>query len=412
MLELTEIPQTARERIQEIGAADLVIGIFSPSTTPVFEAAVAGIRESVARLYTHVRTVVVHAGDQPASVQDDVRILPVPPLKSDLAADPAYALNDAFLSLFTVGEYLHARAAAVIISDLAAVTPPWVYRLIRPVLELDFDLVTPCYSHGKFDGLLNSSIVSPFERALYGKQIQHPLGPDFAFSGKFAGHLLSKATTNKTAAQTRSLASITTDAACDGFEICQAHLGERRYPPTDWMNQSSVLTQILGPVFHEAEVHASYWQRIRGSQPVPTFAEGATLRDEVDTIDVRRMIDSFHLGYRNLQEIWGVVLPPGTLLELSKLTRLAPEQFRMPDRLWARILYDFALGYRLRNISQDHLLRAMTPLYLAWVASFSLELGTAESGVVERRSEQLALAFEAAKPYVLSRWRWPDRFNP
>lgn len=411
MLELTEIPQTARERIDEIGAADLVIGILSPFTPEQFEAALAAVRESVKRLYTHVRTVVVHPDGQPVAPSDDVRVLAVSALKQDAGADPARAIVDAFHGLFTLGEYFHARAAAVIVSQVETVTPQWIYRLIRPVLELDFDLVTPCYSHGRYEGLLNSGMIAPFTRALYGKQIQHPLGPDFAFSAKFAAHLLSKIPRNRGPLHARSLASISADAASDGFEICQAHVGERRYPPVDWSNQSSVLAQILDPVFHEAEIHASHWQRIRGSQPVPTFGEAIEVQD-AESLDIRRMIDSFHLGHRNLQEVWATVLPPGSLLELSKIARLPPEQFRMPDRLWARILYDFALGHRLRNISQDHLIRAMTPLYLAWVASYALELGAAGGKAAEQRLEQLAIAFEAAKPYVVSRWRWPDRFNP
>ncbi len=254
---------------------------------------------------------------------------------------------------------------------------------------------------------MNSGIVAPLSRALYGKQIEHPLGPDFAFSSKFSSHLLSKTSKGKSG-HARSLASIAVDAVCDGFEICQAYVGERYYRPTDWMNQSSVLAQILHPVFHEAEVRAAYWQRIRGSQSVPVFGDRGPLHNQVEIPDVRRMIESFQLGYRDLTEIWSAVLPPGTMLELSKLVRLPPEQFRMPDRLWARIVYDFAIGYRVRSINQDHLIRAMTPLYLGWVASYALEPNVESHS----RAEQLALAFEAAKPYILSRWRWPDRFNP
>jgi hypothetical protein len=29
-----------------------------------------------------------------------------------------------------------------------------------------------------------------------------------------------------------------------------------------------------------------------------------------------------------------------------------------------------------------------------------------------RRLESLSLAYEAGKSYLVSRWRWPDRFNP
>ena len=41
----------------------------------------------------------------------------------------------------------------------------------------------------------------------------------------------------------------------------------------------------------------------------------------------------------------------------------------MADDLWVRIVYDFILAYRLRTLNRGHLLGALTPLYLAWVAS-------------------------------------------
>jgi hypothetical protein len=124
------------------------------------------------------------------------------------------------------------------------------------------------------------------------------------------------------------------------------------------------------------------------------------------------MIESFQLGYGNLGEVWGIVLPPTTLFELGKLARLPADRFRMPDDLWARIVYDFALGHHHSAISPDHLLRAMTPLYLAWVASYGLEMETASPEHARQRLDRLAQAYEAGKPYLLSRWRWPDRFNP
>jgi len=56
------------------------------------------------------------------------------------------------------------------------------------------------------------------------------------------------------------------------------------------------------------------------------------------------------------------------------------------------------------------LLGAMAPLYLGWVGSRALEV---ESGVpAGQRQEQLDRAFEQNKPYLVQRWRWPDRFNP
>jgi glucosylglycerate synthase len=31
---------------------------------------------------------------------------------------------------------------------------------------------------------------------------------------------------------------------------------------------------------------------------------------------------------------------------------------------------------------------------------------------LEQRLERLSAAYESEKAYLVSRWRWPDRFNP
>jgi hypothetical protein len=178
------------------------------------------------------------------------------------------------------------------------------------------------------------------------------------------------------------------------------------------MNLSSLLAQVLGPVFLEMEHQAAYWQSIRGSIAVPKFGTPEAISDETGTVDVRRMTESFQLGNQNLQDVWGLVLPPTTLLELRKLSHMPSDRFRMPDELWVRIVYDFALGHRLRTISRDHLLRSITPLYLGWIASYALEMETAGPAEIESRIERLSKTYEATKPYLVSRWRWPDRFNP
>ena len=123
------------------------------------------------------------------------------------------------------------------------------------------------------------------------------------------------------------------------------------------------------------------------------------------------MLDSFRLAYSNLHEIWSLVLPPNSLLGLKKLSLMPPASFRMADSLWARIVYDFILAYRLRTLNRGHLLGALTPLYLAWVASHLL-LTSSGDIAPEKHIEALATAFETDKPYLVSRWRWPDRFNP
>lgn len=427
MLALEEIPQAARERLGQIGAADLVIGLLFPGSQQALESGIRRARESVASLYTPTRAVVIHPASVassagPAVVVDDetLRTLPFPLPSADPSVNWSDSIRTSCDTVFAVASNLGARAVAVVVSDPDQVTPQWIYRLIRPVLELDFDLVTPCYFHARFEGLLNSAIIAPLTRALYGRRIEHPLGPDFGFSARLARHISERTPPN----ERPSIASFTLEAIAGGFEFSQANLGVRRYPAVDWQNQSSVLVQVLDPVFREAARRAASWQRVRGSQPVPVLGDPRGTPEVVPTesvsvskeavstepsIDTRQMLESFELACRNLQEVWSSILPPGSLLELNKLARAPLEKFHLPDALWARIVYDFAVAYHLRILNSDHLLRAMTPLFLAWVASYALEPASNEAG---ERLERLAVAFEQAKPYAVSRWRWPDRFIP
>jgi len=413
------IPQQTLAQIERTGSADLMVGILAPGNNGE-PSAVAMVREAIAGLSALPRAVIVKNGASrnPDAIQDDAQDGSVPVIVSELyrqepAEVPLESMFEAYRILLAVGGKLGARACAIIASNLQTVTPQWIYRLAEPALERNFDLVTPLYARNKFEGLLNRSMIAPLHRALYGKRIENPNGPDLGVSGRLIQEIVRQPSGTRFANDNITpLASITPAAIRGGYQICQMHVGARVQPSGDLTNLSSLLAQVLGPIFSDVERNAAFWQKTRGSQSVPGFGEPGAVSDETGTVDVRRLIDAFQLGTQNLQEVWGVVLPPASLFELRKLARLAPERFRMPDELWVRIVYDFVLGYRLRTISRDHLLRSMTPLYLGWIASYALELDGAGLAQVESRLERLSIAYEAQKPYLMSRWRWPDRFNP
>ena len=211
------------------------------------------------------------------------------------------------------------------------------------------------------------------------------------------------------------------EAAAAGFSIAEVPAGARTLPPPDFADLNSLLAQVAGSFFADLDAKASFWQRARlaySPRAAAVFAESAhesaTVSEAPEGPDVQPMLDSFRLAYTNLHEIWSLVLPPNSLLGLKKLSLMPAASFRMPDSLWARIVYDFILAYRLRTINRGHLLGALTPLYLAWVAShLLLASGTGPETIApEKHIEALAAAFETDKPYLVSRWRWPDRFNP
>jgi hypothetical protein len=412
--------QSPPEKPAPVESADLVVGILAG----LDQRGLKVLFESLLALPGSRRIVALHsdpAGNEsaanlaPPEANSFVSILPWSLTAPEVAAAPVQSIAAACQSLFAATEKLSARACCLIASDMASAPADWASQLVRPLIESDVDLVMPYYAPHKFQGLLNASILYPLTRSLYGKRIHNPLGPDIGVSRQLAQRLLgTNRNGNAGPAQTHPLASLIPMAVCENLKLSQVRVGARLYPPTDWTVMSSLLAQVLGPVFLEMERCAACWQRTRASATVPVRGEFAA--DSVDSgasdLNLNRMIETFQLGVRDLQEIWSLVLPPATLLELRKLSRLKPEQVQMPDELWAHIVYDFALAHRQRTINRDHLLRSMTPLYLAWVGSYAREMESAGPAAVEQRMERLSLAYEAAKPYLISRWRWPDRFNP
>ena len=417
---LDTIQQPEVAEIERIGGADLVIGILVPEHNRN-GAAVGMVRDALGRLSNSVRTVVIckkgtvdgGATDPQATDNQNPAIIWFSPSEVAPAGAGAQNLSGAYQKVLTVGGKLGARACGVIGSEPSAMTSESaVYLLVHPLLELGFDLVMPRYSRQKHEGLLNRSILAPLSRALYGERLQNPMGPDFGISGKLLQSILGQNDRSSLGVQSHPVASIVSTAVCGGLQICESYIGMRVQPATNWKDLSTLLAQILGPVFTDVEQNAAFWQHVRGAKHVPRFGTPEPDSSEAGVIDTQRMIEAFQLGTQNLQEVWGAVLPPTTLLELKKLARLPQTQFRMSDDFWACIVYDFALGHRLRTISRDHLLRSMTPLYLGWIASYANELESAAPAEVESRLERLSAAFESRKPYLLSRWRWPDRFNP
>jgi glucosylglycerate synthase len=314
-----------------------------------------------------------------------------------------------YAALLAEAESLGANACVILNPDLAAFTPAAVDALVRPILESESDLAMPLYRAGRFDGLLNQAILAPVTRALYGKRVRYPLAQDFAVS---AGFLPGLRQAISAPAAGQGLLWPATEAVLREKKVCQVYLPVHHEYAAAGMDLPTLLQQIVAPLFADLDRNASLWQRIRGSHSVTESGVEATQGEPAaeTSPDPRPMVEAFQLAQRNLEEVWSLVLPPVTLLELKKLSRQPLESFRMADALWARVVYDFALAYRLRTLSRGHLLGAMAPLYLGWVGSRVLEAENAMS--TSARQEQLERVFEQNKPYLVQRWRWPDRFNP
>ena len=294
----------------------------------------------------------------------------------------------------------------------AASLAPQALRAMQAGLAGGADLALPRYHTAPDDGLVNSALLYPLTRALFGADIRFPLPLDVGLSPRMLTRLAVSA--ERLGAQPDSaLIWPVAEASIAGFAVRQVEGGPRVLPQPQETDLNDLFPAVTSALFADVEAKATYWQRARALPAARPPGAGRSLSSPpADTAEeIHSLIEGYRIAFNNLREIWSLVLPPQSLLALKKLSGSSPEAFVYPPNLWARTVYDFALAYHLRTLNRGHLLGALTPLYLAWVASF-LQSSRGDAAAGSDLLEQTASAFEQEKPYIVSRWRWPDRFNP
>jgi hypothetical protein len=338
------------------------------------------------------------------SSESPLRILPYTP--TAVSASPWILTAPHYLNAYKLAQENHAGACVLLGAEAQTLHPEAIRALAKSAVQ--YDLTLAHYDLGPREGLVNSAILYPVTRALFGTRPRFPLAIDLGLSLRMAERLAAAAQRFTAAGQNEAFLWPLSEAACGNYSISEVNIGSRTIPQPVAPDLNALLAQIAGSLFADVDAKAAFWQRARGIQPAQPITQSTPIAEQPP--DIAPMLDAFRLAYTNLHQIWSLVLPPNSLLGLKKLSVMPAESFRMPDNLWARIVYDFILAYRLRTINRGHLLGALTPLYLAWTASHLtlISNGTAP----EKHIQDVAVAFETDKPYLVSRWRWPDRFNP
>lgn len=313
-----------------------------------------------------------------------------------------------FANAWQMARQFEARNVLMLGPEAGSLTSAALRQLTNGVLAGTTDLALPHYTLPPNAGLVNSAILYPLTRALFAIRARFPLAIDLGLSGRMTERMGIAAQHCTSTGQGDSILWPISEAIVAGYTLDEFEVGTRALPqPTD-PDLRNILTHITGSLFSDIEAKAAFWQRARRLPPARVTIPHEPPVDR--SSEVVSLVDGFRLAFANLQELWSLVLPPQSLLGLKRLSMAPPNSFRMPENLWARIVYDFVVAYRLRTINRGHLLGALIPLYLAWVASH-INI-TASGADPERHIEATAAAFDADKPYLVSRWRWPDRFNP
>lgn len=165
-----------------------------------------------------------------------------------------------------------------------------------------------------------------------------------------------------------------------------------------------MLDQVMSAVLALMEEHYGLWSVVEGSSPVALFGFQYEVGVEPVRVNVETMIATFRQGLSDLGTLWSRMLTPDTFAGIHRSAGSPIRDFHVPDDLWARLIYDVAVACHQHVMPREHLLKALTPLYLGRTASFVIETQGLTSPEAEHRVEGLCQAFEKEKPYLLGRW--------
>ncbi|HEY6099193.1 MAG TPA: hypothetical protein VIW03_07170 [Anaeromyxobacter sp.] len=401
-------------RAEEALGADVVVGLASDGDRVAAGEAAAALQAALRAAFPGrpALAVVLSAGSEEL-LDPGVPLLPAaegrpaPAIRVD-GPGPEAALH----ALLDVALALRAPACALLEPMPRPADPSWLRSLFEPVLRGTADLVAPSYARRRFDGVLVSGLVYPLTRALFGERIRQPLGTEMVLSRRLVEHLSADDGWRTDPAHAGSELWVIAKALVRECRCAQVFLGPRSVPQAQPADVADALAKVLGTLFHEMDLHASRWQRVRGSCPVATYGDEHLAGEPAPPPPAGPLVAAFGLGWRDLRGLWSAILPPNTMWALQRIPREPVEAFRIPDAIWARVVYDFAVGWRVKAMDRLQLLRSLTPIYMGWLASFVNEVAPLDRVQTEERIERLAETFEAEKPYLISRWRWPDRFTP
>lgn len=403
----TALSDAARESLEQIGHADMVIGIPSFRNAATIGHVVDTIGEGVSRYFPDLRAVIINPdGGSLDGTRESVlqRRVPAGIEKVVFTYRGISGKGTALRGVFEAVERLGARVCVVVDADLRSITPEWVRLLAQPVLD-GYGFVTPFYTRYKYDGTITNSICYPMTCALYGVSVRQPIGGDFGFSGEVARRFLAQDVWETDVTRFGIDIFMTTTALNDKFQVAQANLGAKihdaKNPAADL---GPMFREVVGTLFDLMIKHYDSWSHISHGTEAPRFGECQAVEPEPLEVDLPSLVAKFRNGFARHSSVLQRVLHASNFTEIERLAATPAPRFALPCALWCRTVYDFATAYKAMPSDRMQLLEAMLPIYHGRVASFVLETEGMSTSAAETIVEAQCAVFEREKIYLLDRW--------
>ena len=418
MAEETLLTDDFLRQLINVGEVDILVGLRTHNNAKTIEPVIRAIQAGILKCFPRERAVIINAdgGSQDrtpelivgASIDDVWNVSKVYALRTLHSISTRYASSPepgtALRTILAAADLLRAKACVVISPDSTTIEPDWLQRLVRPVYNDNFDLVSPIYRRQEFEGVLMRNLLYPMTRAIYGYRVREPYASEFALSGRLATDFLTKETWNDERTRIGAEICLTIAAITGNYRVCQSFLGAKAQPDRSASDLVAAMRRTVAALFTSLDSDFPLWSTIAGSQPVPTLGSQSEVMAEPVRVNRKRLREMFATGVAQLEPVFRSILSASTLSELQRIATLEVTEFNYPAELWAKTVFEFAASYHKSVINRDHIVQALVPLYRGRTLTFLLENRDGSEEDTERNLESLCGDFERLKPYLLEVW--------
>jgi hypothetical protein len=246
-------------------------------------------------------------------------------------------------------------------------------------------------------------------RALYGRRVRQPIGGDFGFSGKLAKVYLQSKVWDDAVANFGIDIWMTTLAINQKVQITQSFMGRPKIHRTKdpGAHLGPMFRQVIGTIFSMMGTYDKQWQKVKYSKPTAIYGFGL---GEVEmppkvAVNTQSLLQKFHDGFAEYNQDWESVLTEDVYKKLREIRGMKENEFNLPTDLWARILFDFAVAYRFKEMDKDKIMDSLIPLYFGRTLSFVKKTRKMSIKQAEEAIEEDCVTFELTKPYLVQRWK-------
>jgi len=402
----TAMRDYARRQIEQLGNADIVVGIPSYYSDESLAHVIRMVAEGLDHFYPEKRSLIIVAdGGSTDDTREVAQSVDNHHFNMDILVTIYRGIpgkGSAFRAIFEAAKSLQASAVGLFDSDLKSIKPGWVRNIIDPVLN-GYDFVAPDYSRYKFDGTITNTIAYNLTRALYGVNIRQPIGGDFGMSRVMVNHCLDQDVWDTDIAKFGVDIWLTITAITGGFRICQAKLGAKIHGEKDpAADLGPMFREVVGTIFTLLGKNKTYLEKVKETINTPIFGEAIGEEPEAFEVNLEPLVQYFRIGFKNFGSVWANIIEEKDYITIKKLAKSRSlKKFNLPTETWVRIVYRYAEHFCRAERQRFKILDTLIPLYNARVASLIMILMEKNHAEAEEFYDGQAQVFDSMRNYLI-----------